>query len=71
MQQAAIFRTLADYNRWMNERLYARCDELPAVERERDRGAFFGSISGTLNHILLADILWLPGLERQPPAASG
>ncbi len=67
MQQAAIFQTLADYNRWMNERLYARCGELPAAERERDRGAFFGSISGTLNHIMLADMLWLDRFYQVAP----
>jgi uncharacterized damage-inducible protein DinB len=52
-------RTLAAYNRWMNERLYALCAELPDAERKRDRGAFFKSIHGTLNHLLLGDRIWL------------
>jgi uncharacterized damage-inducible protein DinB len=52
-------RTLAAYNRWMNERLYALCADLPDPERKRDRGAFFRSIHGTLNHLLLADRIWL------------
>lgn len=51
---------MADYNRWMNEKLYAACAKLSDDERKRDRGAFFKSIHGTLNHILLADRLWLP-----------
>jgi uncharacterized damage-inducible protein DinB len=50
---------LARYNRWMNERLYALCAELPDAERKRDRGAFFGSIHGTLNHLLSGDRMWL------------
>jgi uncharacterized damage-inducible protein DinB len=52
-------RTLAAYNRWMNERLYTLCAELPDAERKRDRFAFFRSIHGTLNHLLLGDRIWL------------
>jgi uncharacterized damage-inducible protein DinB len=51
--------TFAAYNRWMNERLYAACAALSEVERKRDRGAFFRSIHGTLNHGLLGDRIWL------------
>ena len=50
---------MARYNRWMNERLYALCAAMPDGERKRDRGAFFGSIHGTLNHLLWADRMWL------------
>jgi uncharacterized damage-inducible protein DinB len=50
---------MASYNRWMNERLYDCCGKLSDAERKRDRGAFFRSIHGTLNHILLGDRLWL------------
>ena len=51
--------TMARYNRWMNERLYDCCGKLSDAERKRDRGAFFRSIHGTLNHLLLGDRLWL------------
>ena len=50
---------MAEYNRWMNERLYAACAGLADDERRRDRGAFFKSIHGTLDHILWGDRLWL------------
>ena len=53
------FRTMARYNRWMNERLYAMCARLSDAERKEDMGAFFKSIHGTLNHLLLADRLWI------------
>ena len=52
-------RMMAQYNRWMNERLYTHCAELPDAQRRLDRGAFFGSIHGTLNHLLLGDRIWL------------
>jgi uncharacterized damage-inducible protein DinB len=50
---------MARYSAWMNERLYAACAEMPAEERTRDRRAFFGSIHGTLNHLLWGDRMWL------------
>jgi len=61
------FLSLANYNAWANEKLYDAVAHLPAEEiaRERD-GAFFTSILGTLNHILLADRVWLDRLEDQP-----
>jgi len=49
---------LARYNHWMNERLYAVVSEFSEEERNRDRGAFFGSMHRTLNHILWADRIW-------------
>jgi uncharacterized damage-inducible protein DinB len=63
---AEQYRALARYNRWMNERLYALCATLPDEERKRDRGAFFRSIHGTLNHLLLADRAWLGRFTRDP-----
>ncbi|HWA73063.1 MAG TPA: DinB family protein [Polyangiaceae bacterium] len=49
----------ARYNRWMNDRLYAHAATLSDEARKRDAGAFFKSIHGTLNHLLLADRVWL------------
>ena len=57
---------MARYSRWMNERLYATCAAMQDGERKRDRGAFFGSIHGTLNHLLWADRMWL-GRFTGPP----
>jgi uncharacterized damage-inducible protein DinB len=53
------YRFLAQYNRWFNQRLYEACEKLPDEERKRDRGAFFGSIHNTLNHLVWGDQLWL------------
>jgi uncharacterized damage-inducible protein DinB len=50
---------LARYNRWMNDKVYGAAATLSDEARKRDCGAFFKSISGTLNHILLADRVWL------------
>ena len=59
-------RLMARYNRWMNERLYSLCGQLPDRERKRDRGAFFGSIHGTLNHLLWGDRMWLGRFVGRP-----
>lgn len=53
------YRFLARYNRWMNQRLYSACGALSDEERKRERGAFFGSIHRTLNHLVVADQIWL------------
>ena len=64
-------RALARYNRWMNDKLYAIAAELSDEERRRDRGAFFKSIHGTLNHLLLADRIWLSRLTGDAAWAEG
>jgi uncharacterized damage-inducible protein DinB len=53
------YRRLAEYNSWMNETLYESCARLTDEERKRDLGAFFRSIHGTLNHLLMVDHAWL------------
>jgi uncharacterized damage-inducible protein DinB len=50
---------LARYNRWMNDKLYGLAATLGDEARKRDSGAFFKSIHGTFNHLLLADRVWL------------
>ena len=60
---------MAAYNGWMNRRLYGLCAALTDEERKRDRRAFFHSIHGTLNHLLLADKVWLGRFVGEPFAA--
>lgn len=62
-----LVQTLSDYNRWQNSSLYAAADTLSAEERVRDRGAFWGSIEATLNHVLWGDRIWLSRLGGGPP----
>jgi uncharacterized damage-inducible protein DinB len=59
-------QTMAQYNRWMNQRLYACCEDIDDVERKRDKGAFFGSIHRTLNHILYGDLAFMSRFTGQP-----
>lgn len=56
----------ARHNTWINRRLYAVCAEMRDEERKRDLGAFFRSIHGTFNHLLLADRIWLGRLLDRP-----
>jgi uncharacterized damage-inducible protein DinB len=60
---------MARYNRWMNRRMYAAALGLPAEDAARDRGAFFGSLLETLNHVAVADCIWLHRFAQHPEAA--
>jgi uncharacterized damage-inducible protein DinB len=66
MDLLEALRMMAGYNRWMNEKLYAVCEGVPDEERKRDRHAFFRSIHGTLNHLLLTDRGWMARFQGQP-----
>jgi uncharacterized damage-inducible protein DinB len=61
MNEAFIenYRFLARYNHWINQRLYAAGETLSDDERKLERGAFFGSLHRTLNHLVVADQIWL------------
>lgn len=58
-------KAMAAYNRWMNDKTYEAAGRLSDDERKKDRGAFFKSIHGTLNHLLLADHIWLSRFEKR------
>lgn len=60
------FATFARYNAWANRRLYDACAQLSDAEYRRQRGAFFGSIHRTLDHILFVDRLWFGRIVGQP-----
>jgi uncharacterized damage-inducible protein DinB len=57
------FVTLARHNGWANRRLYRACGRLSESEYLRDRLPAFGSLHATLNHILVADRVWLARIE--------
>lgn len=57
------FQMLARYNTLANRRVYESCSQLTNAERKRTRPAFFKSIHGTLNHIMVGDRIWLTRFE--------
>lgn len=59
-------QTLAAYSTWMNQKLYDTCAKLTDADRKEDRGAFFGSIHQTLNHILYADLAFMSRFTGNP-----
>jgi uncharacterized damage-inducible protein DinB len=59
------FEQLAAYNRWANARLYEAAMALPESDYRRDVGAFFKSLHGTLNHLLVADRIWMKRLTGE------
>lgn len=55
----AQFDMLARYNAFANARLYQAAAALSAADYRADQGAFFKSVEGTLNHLLVADRIWM------------
>jgi uncharacterized damage-inducible protein DinB len=58
--------TMAAYNAEMNRRLYGAAARLSDDERRRTRGAFWGSIHGTFNHLLWGDRQWMSRFDNWP-----
>jgi uncharacterized damage-inducible protein DinB len=63
----AHFNQLAAYNRWANRRVYADAATLPDDVRKRPEGLFFSSVHGTLNHLLVADRIWMRRFTGEGP----
>jgi uncharacterized damage-inducible protein DinB len=64
----AHFDSLARYNEWANRRLYAAAAELSDAHYRTDRGAFFKSMHGTLNHLLVTDRIWMQRITGEGDA---
>lgn len=69
MLTPAAARQLAAYNRWMNDKLYQAAASLPHEVLHAERGAFFGSLFGTLSHIVVGDTVWLRRFASLPVGA--
>jgi uncharacterized damage-inducible protein DinB len=67
----AFVQTMAHYNRWQNESLYQAASTLDDAARMQNRGAFFGSIQGTLSHLLWGDEMWMHRFADTPKPECG
>jgi len=64
----SYFLTLARYNAWANRRLYDAAARLGDIDYRADRGVFFKSMHGTLNHLLTADRVWMHRFTGDGPS---
>ena len=71
MRNDALWAQYARYNTLANQRLYAAASDPPDAERKRDVGAFFGSLHGTLNHLLIGDRIWMARFEGGTAPSTG
>jgi len=62
----AYLKRMARYNQWMNQKLLAKTQLLSDVQITEERGAFFGSILGTFNHLYAGDVVWLRRVATHP-----
>lgn len=63
------FALLATYNQNMNSNVYEAANRLAETDLVKERGAFFGSILGTLNHLIVGDTIWLKRFATHPCAS--
>ena len=63
----AYFRMFAGYNGWANQLVYDAAGALSDADYRSDQGAFFRSLNGTLNHILVADRIWMRRFSGEGP----
>ena len=62
------YTTFAGYNAWANRRLYEAAALLSDADYRADKGAFFKSMHGTLNHLLVTDRIWMKRFTGQGEA---
>lgn len=62
-------RMMQAYNAEMNRRIYAAASRIPDEERRAERGVFWGSLHGTLSHLVWADMQWMGRFDggEKPP----
>ena len=63
----ARYTMFAQYNQWVNKRLYQAAAALPESDYRADRGAFFGSLHGTLSHLVVTDRIWMRRFTGEGP----
>ncbi len=61
-----LIKALASYNTWANEQTRLECAKLSDEQVQKNVGAFFGSIHGTLNHVMVADHIWMARFKDEP-----
>lgn len=71
MISADAARFMAQYNAWQNQSVLQWASSMSDEERRRDRGVFWGSVMGTLNHVLWADTVWMHRLTGSPKPEAG
>tara|TARA_R110000824_G_scaffold31115_2_gene101671 strand:- start:174 stop:665 length:492 start_codon:yes stop_codon:yes gene_type:complete len=67
----ALYQAFATYNRTMNQAVYAVCADIPDDARKADRGAFFKSVHGMLNHLMFGDNAWMNRFDGGTRPAPG
>ncbi|EHJ92159.1 DinB family protein [Vreelandella boliviensis] len=70
MELQPHFELMASYNQWMNTKVYDVASKLTTAELSEERGAFFSSIFGTLNHLVVADTIWLKRFAMHPSSTA-
>ena len=68
MSEKSQLILMAEYNQLMNQRIIKASENMSSDSLSENKGAFFSSVMGTLNHILIGDCLWLKRFSNHPSA---
>ncbi len=66
MSEKSQLLLMAEYNQLINQRMIKAAEQLSNDSLIKDKGAFFKSVIGTFNHIMVGDILWLKRFCTHP-----
>ncbi len=59
MSKLELIQPLYEYNEWANGKVLEAASGLGAEDFSHSRGASFGSIEGTLAHVMAGQVVWL------------
>ena len=68
MSEKSQLMLMAEYNQLMNQRIIKASENMSSDSLSENKGAFFNSVIGTLNHILIGDCIWLKRFSTHPSA---
>lgn len=68
MSEKSQLMLMTEYNQLMNQRMIKACENMSSDSLSENKGAFFNSAIGTLNHILIGDCIWLKRFSTHPSA---
>ncbi|AEM46604.1 DinB family protein [Acidithiobacillus ferrivorans SS3] len=60
------FITMSRHHQWATRKLLGNIKKIPGANYRKNFGSFFRSINGTLNHLLVADSIWISRFKNEP-----
>lgn len=62
----SVCQSHLEFMKWADEQLCAALSQAPADQVSQDRGSSFNSLFDTLNHVYLAELVWISRVQDNP-----